>query len=128
MIPVEPSSLTFGVFLLFGRFLLRGIFICLYKEQNENEVSKTTIGGNQGKQLTSYVGGFKSHESQAATCSSPGSSRSWLSHPFFEVYRKISRNLLKRHLIVILGLTFTLTGARSLEPRGLFPPTAASAS
>ena len=60
--------------------------------------------GRSGGAAYLYLGGFKSHDSQASTCSSPGSSESWLRHPCFEVYRKITRKLLKRHLIVILGL------------------------
>ena len=56
--------------------------------------------------LTSNVGGFKSHDSKASTCFSHGSSKSWLRYPRFEAYRKISRKLLMRNLIVVLGLTF----------------------
>ena len=35
-----------------------------------------------------------------------GSSESWLRKPFFEAHRKIARELLMRHLIFDLGLTF----------------------
>ena len=44
--PVEPGYLTLGVFLLFSRFLLGSLFICLHIEQDE--VSKITKGGRSG--------------------------------------------------------------------------------
>ena len=62
-------------------------------------------GLNFACQLTSNVGGFKSHDSYASTCFSHGSSKSWLRNPCFEAYRKISRKFLMRHLAVVLGLT-----------------------
>ena len=55
-------------------------------------------------QLTSNIGGFKSQDSQASTCFSPRRSKSWLRHPVFEAYRKITRKLLMRHLIGVLKL------------------------
>ena len=55
-------------------------------------------------QLTSYVGGFKPQDSQAPTCFSLGSSKPWLRHPAFKAYRRISRKLLMRQLVVVPGL------------------------
>ena len=107
------------MFHIFSRFLLGGHFICLHKEQNE--VSKQRKRGDPGGQLTSYVGGFKSHDSRASTCSSLGSSKSWLRHPCFEVYRKISLKLLKSHLIVILGLKLHVNRFSLARATGPFP-------
>ena len=86
-------------------------------------------GLNFACQLTSNVGGFKSHDSRASTCFSLGSSKSWLRHPCFEAYRKIARELLMRHLIVVLGLTLHVRKqVLSRESHGAcFFPTAASA-
>ena len=85
---IVPTSSSL---VLLSRFLLRGLFICLHKEQDE--ASKITKGGRSGG---------------ASTCSGLGSSKSWLRHPRFEVYRKIPRKLLKRHLVVVLGLKLRL--------------------
>ena len=79
-------------------------------------------------QLTSYVGGFKPHASQASTCSSFGSSNTWLRHPCFGVYRKIAWKLLMRHFIVILGLKLHENRCSLARGTGHFPPTGASAS
>ena len=89
-------------------------------------------------QLTSSVGGFKSNDSQASTCSSLGSSKSCLRHPCFEVYRKlgsskyclrhpcfeahrkISRELLMRRPIAVLGLTLHVNRCSLASAMGPF--------
>ena len=76
-------------------------------------------GLNFACELTSDAGGSKPYDSQAPTCFSLGSSKSSLNHICFEAYLKSPLSL---------GSQCALTGARSREPRGRFPPTAASAS
>ena len=74
-------------------------------------------------QLNFNVGGLKSNDFQASTYFSLGSSKSWVRKPAFEAYRKISRKLLMRHPIVVLGLTLRVNRcslARSREQRS--PP------
>ena len=108
------------MFLLLSRFLFGGPFICLHKEQNE--VSKITKGGRSEGAAYLICRGL-----QAARLASSDLLWSWKLEVLatqlrFEVYRKLSRKLLKRHLAVVLGLKLHVTGARSREPRGLFLP------
>ena len=57
-----------------------------------------------------------------------GSSKLWLCHPVFEANRKIDRKLLKRHLIVVLGLTLHVNRCSLARATRHFSSKATSAS
>ena len=77
-------------------------------------------GLNFACQLSFNAGGFKSLDSQASTCFSLGSFKSWLRHPCFGAYRKPSRKPLRRHLVVVLGLTLHVNRGSLARATGPF--------
>ena len=117
------------------RALFRASGVCLGARKHRREARSYTGSPHQEYRRSSFArapkrsqfGGSLLRKLCLAQSSRVGSSKSWLRQHSFEAYCKIARKLLIRHLIVVLGLTLDCTSARPREPRGLLPPTAATA-
>ena len=72
---------------------------CLRARKHRGEAQSSTSSPHE------FPEGGLLRELRLALVSRLGSSMPWLRQPFFEAFRKITRKLLMRHLIVVLGLT-----------------------
>ena len=109
-----------GVFFLLSRFLLRGLLICLHKEQSE--VSKMTKRERSWGEAYLQCGRLQVARLASADLLK-SRSLSWLRHPCFEAYRKIARKLLKRHLIVVPWLKLHVNRCSLARATGPFSST-----